>query len=177
MVVVIKHRQIAADNWKLLKPAADGSLPAVASTGDVIVPLALWLERRDALLSRAGRLGVWLDSHEEPGAIAGDFDRFALVAVNFPKFGDGRGFSIARLLRERYGYKGELRAIGEVARDHLFFMARCGFDSFLLREAEDPEQALTAFDDFSDGYQASVERPLPLFRRRFLASPDGMERS
>jgi uncharacterized protein (DUF934 family) len=175
MAVVIKHRQIAADNWQLLKPAADGSSPAVRATGDVIVPLALWLGQRDALLSRAGRLGVWLDSHEEPAAIAGDFDRFALVAVNFPKFGDGRGFSIARLLRERYGYKGELRAIGEVGRDHLFFMARCGFDSFLLREAEDPEQALTAFDDFSDAYQASVERPLPLFRRRFLASPDGTE--
>jgi len=177
MAFVIKQRQIAADSWKLLKPAADGSSPAIAPTGDIIVPLAFWLEQREALLSRAGRLGIWLDSHEEPGAIASDFDRFGVIGVNFPKFGDGRGFSIARLLRERYGYKGELRAIGEVGRDHLFFMARCGFDSFLLRDAEDPEQALTAFDDFSDAYQASVERPLPLFRRRFLASPDGVESS
>ena len=118
---------------------------------------------------------MWLDSHEEPAAIAGDLDRFALVAVNFPKFGDGRGYSIARLLRERYGYKGELRAIGEVVRDHLFFMARCGFDAFLLRDDQDPEEALTAFGDFSDSYQSTVDRPLPLFRRRFLASPDGME--
>lgn len=177
MAFVIKHRQIAADSWKLLKPAADGNAPAVALTGDIIVPLALWLEQREALLLRAGRLGVWLDSHEEPAAIAGDFDQFGVIAVNFPKFGDGRGFSIARLLRERYGYKGELRAIGEVGRDHLFFMARCGFDSFLLREAEDPKEALTAFDDFSDAYQASVEQPLPLFRRRLLASPNGMESS
>jgi len=95
--------------------------------------------------------------------------------VNFSAFGDGRGYSIARLLRERYGWRGELRAIGVVVRDHLFFMAGCGFDAFMLREDQDAAEALTAFGDFSDAYQASVERPLPLFRRRFLASPDGME--
>src|SRR5258706_13972645 len=166
MGFVIKHRQIAADNWKLLKPAADGSSPAVAPTGDVIVPLALWLEQREALLSRAGGLGVWLDSHEEPATIAGDFDRFGIIAVNFPKFGDGRGFSIARLLRERYGYKGELRAIGEVGRDHLFYMAQCGFDAFELRAGEDPQEALAAFGDFSTSYQSTSAQPLPLFRRR-----------
>ena len=175
MAFVIKQGQVVADSWLLLKPAADGSPSSVPPAGDVIVPLALWLERREVLLSRAGRLGVWLDSHEQPAAIAGDFDRFALVAVNFPKFGDGRGYSIARLLRERYGYKGELRAIGEVVRDHLFSMARCGFDAFLLRDDQDPEEALTAFGDFSDSYQSTVDRPLPLFRRRFLTSPDGME--
>jgi uncharacterized protein (DUF934 family) len=177
MATIIKHRQIATDSWQLLKPETGSSSFSVVPAGDVIVPLAFWLERREALLSRAGRLGVWLDSHEEPAAIAGDLDRFALVAVNFPTFGDGRGYSIARLLRERYGYKGELRAIGDVGvvRDHLFFMAGCGFDAFLLRDDQDLEEALTAFGDFSDAYQASVERPLPLFRRRFLESPDGME--
>lgn len=175
MATIIKHRQIVADNWQLLKSAAGGSSFSVVPAGDVIVPLALWLEQREALSSRAGRLGVWLDSHEEPAAIAGDLDRFALVAVNFPAFGDGRGYSIARLLRERYGYEGELRAIGEVVRDHLFFMAGCGFDAFLLRDDQDPQEALTAFGDFSDAYQASADRPLPLFRRRFLTAPDGME--
>ena len=170
MAFVIKHRRIVADTWQLLKPRPDGKLPPVPPAGDVIVPLALWLEQRDALLSRAGRLGAWLDSHEEPAVIAGDLDRLALVAVNFPTFGDGRGYSIARLLRERHGYKGELRAIGEVVRDHLFFMASCGFDAFLLREDQDPEEALTAFGDFSDAYQATVERSLPLFRRRLAGS-------
>lgn len=175
MAFVIKHRQIAADTWQLLKPGPDGKLPPAPQAGDVIVPLAMWLEQREALLSRAGRLGIWLDSHEEPAAIAGDFDRFALVAVNFPQFGDGRGYSIARLLRERHGYRGELRAIGEVVRDHLFSMASCGFDAFLLRDDQDPEEALTAFGDFSEAYQASVEQPLPLFRRRTLESPAGIE--
>jgi len=154
------------DTWQLLKSAATNSPSSIPSAGDVIVPLALWIDQRASLMSRAGRLGVWLDSHEEPAALAGDLDSFALVAVNFPQSGDGRGYSIARLLRERYGYKGELRAIGDVVRDHLFFLASCGFDSFLLREGEDPAEALTGFDDFSDAYQASVERPLPLFRRR-----------
>ena len=89
-----------------------------------------------------------------------------IIAVNFPKYGDGRGYSIARLLRERYGYKGELRAVGVVARDHLQLMAQCGFDSFLLREGEDVQDALAAFDDFSEAYQTSAAQPVPLFRRR-----------
>jgi uncharacterized protein (DUF934 family) len=100
---------------------------------------------------------------------------FALVAVNFPQFTDGRGYSSARLLRERYGWRGELRAIGDVFRDQLFYLARCGFDAFALRQGEDAQAALAAFDDFSDAYQTAADRPLPLFRRRFLNSPDGME--
>jgi uncharacterized protein (DUF934 family) len=109
---------------------------------------------------------VVIEASDDPGALAATLDRLKVVAVNFPKFGDGRGYSIARLLRERYGYRGELRAVGEVARDHLYFMALCGFDAFELRAGEDPQEALEAFDDFSEAYQASVARPLPLFRRR-----------
>jgi len=107
-----------------------------------------------------------LEAGDDPGVLAASLGRLKVVAVNFPKFGDGRGYSIARLLRERYGYRGELRAIGEVARDHLYFMAQCGFDAFQLRAGEDPQQALAAFNDFSEAYQASVARPRPLFRRR-----------
>ncbi len=88
------------------------------------------------------------------------------IAVHFPKFSDGRGYSIARLLRERYGYKGELRATGEVARDHLYAMAQCGFDAFELRAGEDARAALGAFGDFSEQYQSTVTQPSPLFRRR-----------
>jgi uncharacterized protein (DUF934 family) len=177
MAIIIKDRSVVADPWHRLELNADGSLPAVPSAGDVIVPLALWRERRDELLARPGRLGVWLDSHEEPAAIAEDLKLFGVVGVNFPKFGDGRGFSTARLLRERYGWKGELRAVGDIFRDQLFFLASCGFDAFALREGEDPQKALAAFGDFSEAYQGSVERPLPLFRRRHLPSPDGIERS
>jgi uncharacterized protein (DUF934 family) len=107
-----------------------------------------------------------LEPTDDPAAFADRLGRVARVEVNFPKFGDGRGYSIARLLRERYGYQGELRAVGAVVRDHLQNMENCGFDAFLLREGEDPVEALSGFDVFSETYQATVARPQPLFRRR-----------
>jgi uncharacterized protein (DUF934 family) len=111
---------------------------------------------------------IRLEPQDDPAAVVARLANASRVEVNFPKFGDGRGFSIARLLRERYGYKGELRAVGQVARDHLYYMEQCGFDAFLLREGEDVAEALAAFDDFSEAYQASVAQPVPLFRRRTL---------
>ena len=173
MATLIKERRVVADSWQLLEAAAT----EVPSAGDVIVPLALWQAQRAQLLARPGRLGVRLEPHDDPAAVADDIGLFGVIAVNFPKFGDGRGYSTARLLRERYGWKGELRAIGDVLRDHLSFMARCGFDAFALRDDQDPQDALSAFDDFTEAYQASVDCPLPLFRRRGLASAGGMERS
>jgi len=99
-------------------------------------------------------------------ALAGRLPGLAVVAVNFPKYADGRGYSVGRLLRERYGYKGELRAVGVVARDHLQLMAQCGFDAFQLREGEDAQAALAGFDDLGEAYQTSAAQPVPLFRRR-----------
>ncbi len=107
-----------------------------------------------------------LEPTDDPAIVVGAVGIAGVIAINFPKFGDGRGYSIARLLRERYGYKGELRAVGEVARDHLHAMAQCGFDAFQLREGENPQEALQAFGDFSEQYQATAAQPLPLFRRR-----------
>jgi len=109
---------------------------------------------------------VRLEPTDDPAAVAGELAGATRVEVNFPKFGDGRGFSIGRLLRERHGYKGELRAVGQITRDHLFFLEGCGFDAFELREGEDAAEAIAAFGDFSESYQATVTRPLPLFRRR-----------
>jgi len=111
---------------------------------------------------------IRLEPTDDPATVAGELAGATRVEVNFPKFGDGRGFSIGRLLRERYGYKGELRAVGQITRDHLFFMESIGFDAFELREGEDPHEALAGFNDFSESYQASPLRPQPLFRRRVL---------
>jgi uncharacterized protein (DUF934 family) len=105
-----------------------------------------------------------LEPADDPASIS--LEGVARVEVNFPKFGDGRGYSIARLLRERYGYRGELRAVGHITRDLLFHLESCGFDAFELRAGEDPHQALASFEDFSEAYQTSVARPQPLFRRR-----------
>lgn len=164
MPTLIKHQKLAADDWKLIQEG-----DAFPASGDVIVPLSLWLAKRDALLARIGRTGVWLKPDDEPSALATDFAVLPLIAVHFPAFTDGRGYSSARLLRERYGYGGELRAIGDVLRDNVFYLSRVGFDAIALREGEDAKEALSAFKDFTEAYQISVERPQPLFRRRLSA--------
>jgi uncharacterized protein (DUF934 family) len=175
MAVIIKNTSVISDPWQRLEAGGDGSLPPLPPTGDIIVPLALWRQRRDELVARPGRLGVWLDSHEDPAAIAEDLRLLGVVAVRIPKITDGRGYSIAYLLRQRYGWRGELRAFGDVWRDQLFFLASCGFDAFALREGEDPREALAAFGDFSETYQGSVRQPQPLFRRRRFPPSDGKE--
>lgn len=176
MATLIKNAKIADDSWQRLETAADGGLPLIPAQGDVLVPLALWQAASAALLARgAGRVGIWLAPNEDPAQIADSLDAFDLIAVDFPQFTDGRGYSTARLLRERYRWRGELRAIGDVQRDQLFYLSRCGFDAFLLNDGIDAppgdllrgaQAALSAFGDFTDAYQTSVERPLPLFRRR-----------
>lgn len=167
MATLIKNAKITTDSWQLLDWAADGSLPTVPATGDIIVPLPLWQAMAGELLDRrTGRLGLWLNSAEDPVLVADSLEAFSLIAVNFPQFTDGRGYSTARLLRERYGWKGELRAIGDIQRDQLFYLLRCGFDAFVLNDGLDAQGALSAFKDFTEAYQTSVERPIPLFRRR-----------
>ena len=167
MSKIIKNGQIVDDAWQILKLSEGETAESIAlPEGPVLLPLAVWLAHRDEILASAGPFGVWIDSSEGPEAIAGDLAHLPLIGVNFPKFADGRGYSTARLLRERHGYTGELRAIGDVLRDQLFALRRCGFDAFALREDKDPLDALKAFEDFSDAYQASSDQPQPLFRRR-----------
>jgi uncharacterized protein (DUF934 family) len=101
-----------------------------------------------------------LEPEDNPASFS--LDGVARVEVHFPKFGDGRGFSIARLLRERLGYRGELRAVGHITRDLLLFLERCGFDAFELRDGEDPHEALASFDDFSHSYQRGYRAEIGL---------------
>jgi uncharacterized protein (DUF934 family) len=168
MAIIIKDKRLAPDPWLRLEAA--GAAPAIPAEGDVIVPLAVWQAERAALLARAGRIGICVNAHEEPSSFVEDLPHFGVIAVYFKSFGDGRGFSLGRLLRERYAYRGELRAVGDIFRDQLHFLAGCGFDAFELRPGEDPQEALSGFRVFSEAYQASTERPLPLFRRRPSAS-------
>lgn len=165
---VIKDRKIVDDDWTLLAP--DAPLPA---QGDVIVGLAQWNAHVAGALAapengggaeRSGRVGLLLRSDDSPEQIQ-HLERLPLIAIDFPKFVDGRGYTNARLLRTRFGFRGELRAVGEVLRDQLFYMARCGIDSFALKAGKDLEGALSAFDDFSVAYQAAADDPRPLFRR------------
>lgn len=173
MSEIIKHGAIHADDWTIVRPAegedaATLELPA----GRVIVPLPLWLARREDLHAKAeaGVVGIWLAGTDDPAALADDLLNLQLIAVDFPKFADGRGYSIATLLRTRYGYAGELRAIGDVLRDQLFYLTRCGFDALQPREGKytraQLEAALASLKDFSEPYQGAADRAEPLFRRR-----------
>jgi uncharacterized protein (DUF934 family) len=159
MATLIKNKRIATDNWQRLEPAADGALPIIDSatlTGDWLVPLAVWNAQLAGRNASGARFGVLLENTDDPRVLVQDFDKLALIAVRFPKFTDGRGYSIARLLR-RLGWQGELRAVGDVLRDQLFYMSRCGFDAFDLRTDQDAQAALSAFDDFSLSYQPAVD--------------------
>ena len=157
---VIKDRKIVDDGWELLAPGAP-----IPPEGDVIVPLEVWSAWLDnPEPARTGRIGVLLKSDQQPDQVR-ELGRVPLVAIEFPKFVDGRGYTSARLLRQRFGYQGEIRAVGDVLRDQLFYMARCGIDSFALKAGKDIEGALAAFDDFSVAYQAAADDPRPLFRR------------
>lgn len=155
---LIKNRRVEQNTWHMLR--ADEPIP---EQGDVIVPLSVWRERSRELSGRDGLTGVWLEPADDPAEIG---PMPVLIAVHFPAFTDGRGYSTARLLRQRHGFAGELRATGDILRDQLYELDRCGFDSFLLREDQDLAEALRAFDDFSDAYQAAADQG-PLFDRRF----------
>ncbi len=161
---IIKNNQVIDETWHLLPK--ETSFDELPNCDDLIVPLSLWREHGHALQARDGGLGVWLDSDEEAEELVDDVHKFQVIALNFPAFTDGRSYSNARLLRDRYGYKGELRAIGDVLRDQLFYMSRCGFDAFAVRADKDPHEALEGLKDFSVTYQAATDEPLPLFRRR-----------
>ncbi len=146
---------------------------ALTQAKAIVVSLSLWLEQREVLLKAKLELGIQLEPADDPAAIAQDLAHFKLIAIDFPQFADGRGYSIARLVRERYGYTGELRAVGDVLRDQIYYMLRVGFDSFLLAERKSDEQSvaavLSAYKDFSVNYQTSFEQKQPLFRRRAAA--------
>lgn len=193
---VIRNNAVVSDDWILvtLPPPPEETVrkqagkvvvfkltgePAatpeqIASTtipsGRVIIPLSVWLDRKDALQPRvaAGEIGVWMETHERLEDLVGslpDINVLPLIAVHFPRFADGRGFSLATLLRTRYDYRNELRAIGDVLRDQLFYMKRCGFDAFAIREDRSAEEALASLRDFSEPYQGAVDNPLPVWRR------------
>ena len=162
---VIRKGRVEPDLWTFVG-LSDEPVAEALPRGPIVVPLAAWRARREELLARREPVGVWLQPEDDPAALAADLGAIALVAVRFPKFTDGRGYSTAALLRTRLAYRGELRAFGDVGRDQLFYLARCGFDAFALPPHRDPEAALAGLGTFSVRYQGSVDDPRPLFRRR-----------
>jgi len=155
---IIKDRQIIEDSWQVLP--AEAELP---TSGDFFVGLSLWNDA-NTRHGRNGKLSLVLRPGDDLSKVT-NLDQAAIIAIDFPKFTDGRGYSLARLLRDRYGYKGELRAVGNVLRDQLLYMQRCGFTSFALQPGKDIQGALAAFDELSVRYQADANDAQPLYRR------------
>lgn len=156
-MALIKNGKLVAD------PFTDASAGEVPPSGAVIVSLAQWQEQRAALLDRGTPLGVRLRSDQSPEVIAADLSHLSVVVLEFPKFRDGRAYSYARLLRERYGFAGEIRAAGDVLLDQLLFMLRTGFDAFEISDPDPVGAYETALADFSVWYQPTGDgRPTAL---------------
>lgn len=164
MPTLINRGQIVADTYVAAEVAVDGTLTLPA--GDVLVDLDTLLAHRAQILAHGGRKGVRLKPDQFAESLDGLQQSLDLIAIEFPAFADGRGYSTAYLLRTRLGYTGELRAIGDVFKDTLFYQQRVGFDAFAIRDGKDAEVALKGLQDFSEVYHASADQPRPLFLRR-----------
>ena len=167
---LLRDGALTDDRWQ--RVAGDAELPADAA---VIVSFRRWQSERETLLARGAPLGVLLKNTDPVEQLGADAGRLQLVALEFPKFSDGRAFSQARLLRERYGFTGELRACGNVLPDQLHHMRRCGFDAFELAKGEPLEAWRRAVNAFSAIYQPTGDGRVPvsaLRRRLFAAAAD-----
>ena len=145
MRLILSQREVRADRWRY---------PGEAGDGPVVQTLAELLAAEGGAPAGA-ELGVRLSTTDDPALLAPLLARVALVVVQFEASGDGRGYSLSQLLRERYGYTRELRAAGAVRRDYLFLLARCGFDSFEFAAGEDPHAAPTHLERYSVAYQSA----------------------
>lgn len=161
---LLRQREFVVDEWVTLVETSGETPPS--DDAHVIVPFAKFRENRDHWLSRPGKLGVLLAPADKVEDIAADLPNISLVALHFTGPGEGRGYTAAKLLRQRYHYTGEIRAVGHVKQDQLYLMARCGIDSFELAPTEKPEEALATLERFKVAYTPGDPIPTPL-RQRF----------
>ncbi len=156
---IIKDGKIADNDWIIINEESE------LSDEQSIVSLDIWTSQKEDLKARKS-LGLFLKNDQCISDIAEELEHFDVIAIDFPVFMDGRGFSLARLLRDRYGYQGEVRATGGVIRDQLCYLKRCGFNAFDMDESIDLEAALHSLNDFTESYQTSADQVTPLYRRR-----------
>lgn len=163
---------IVADEFVVVELGTAESSVAIPAEGKVLVHLSVWETHKAELASRAqsGDLGVYLNPEDNPEQLQGDVNTLKLIAFHFPVFKYGQAYSGAVLLRTRYGFTGNIRAFGDIWRDQFFYLARCGFTQFDIKEGKSLEDALNAFSDFTIPYQTSADGSLPVFNRRAAAA-------
>jgi uncharacterized protein (DUF934 family) len=160
MQKLINQTSEIKNSWNLISDkAADFSQP------NIMIPASYWLANQSHFSGRSD-VAIWFAGNDNVAEFEGKLDQFPVIGVNFPAFADGRGYSIAHLIIERQNYIGELRAIGDVLIDQLFFMKRCGFSTYLLKEGLEPNVAIGYFETFSEPYQLAVDIKDPIFRRK-----------
>lgn len=164
MPTLIRDNAVVDDEWLIVEDQ-DPVLTAVNEGRPLIYPAATFAEHRPHLEPHESRRGVWLEGEHEPDVVVPFIGELDLIAIRFGAMNDGRGLSLAVLLRKRYGFRMELRAIGTVHEDLLPYMRRCGFDSFLIPDGRDPQIALAVLARMGEYYQGSTIEPAPAFRR------------
>lgn len=152
------NREVVADSWTLI------SEESLDQAGDIIVPLALYLEHKESLENREGQLAIQVNGDDDLTAVMDRLDQFPLIAIDFPVLRDGRGFSIARLLN-RAGYKGEIRATGDVGRDRFAYLERCGFNAIQISDEAFNPDMLNAFTEISNYYQSAADNIPPVYKQ------------
>ena len=160
---IIKDRNISNDDWVIARELDDA---APIPEGNTILPFSFWRVNREGLLKQKSSHAVWIDGDIETEELSSDLNHLSIIALDLPVFKDGRSYTHARMLRDRYNFEGELRAIGNVLRDQYFFMLRCGIDCFELTEGENAEDALKSFNDFTVRYQAAADDAVPIYKLR-----------
>jgi len=144
---IIKDKQLIEDSWDFI---ADN---APITTGNISISIERWQAEKQTLINREGLLGLRLNSATDVAEIIADLANFQLIEVDFPVFGDGRAFTQAKLLRSRYGYQGEIRAVGHFMRDQVCYLSKVGVNAFNPADWQDLAGAITSLDDFSVSYQ------------------------
>lgn len=161
MPKLIKNNEVQAYTWQ--QHTAETLADADLSQGQHLVPLASWLANSD---NWGNNVGIIIPTDADPSSLTPELNKAPTIAISFTAFADGRGFSLARILREDCDYQGELQAAGGYMQDQLFYLKRCGFDSYVIADDADAVSMLASLSDFSNSYQASCDEPRPLFRRR-----------
>lgn len=151
-MLINKYGEIAENETIIIENTDSLTLHA-----DQILPYSYWLEHKNEIKHGLNRISIWLNSHDDIEALADDLPSISLIALNFPKFADGRAFTMAHLLQERFGFKGEIRAIGVPIADQAQYMFRCGFDSIDIPDGQDPQVWATEATRMTRFYQRSVE--------------------
>lgn len=159
---LLKNNEVFEDDYRIL----DSELADQAFAGTLLIPARELDQHKKLLEQKQQPAGLFLDSDDEVESYADILSSFDLITINFPKFIDGRGYSLCRILRDRYHFKGDIRAVGDVLIDQIFMLQRCGFSSYYLREDQKAEDAIKALDTFTLRYQGSSDDPEPLYRKR-----------